>query len=101
MDFSGEIVQHEIIQTSLGKIFSLITEAEADLRKFDPVALKNIMSEFKEALYTHLDEEVKHISAANLKAAQFEGHDVKAMVDRLEVFAKSHGDPFLVLPFAR
>ncbi|KAG6901359.1 hypothetical protein C0995_012972 [Termitomyces sp. Mi166 len=101
MDFSGEKMQHELIHASLDRILGLIVAAQADPAKFDAVALKNMMTELKEPLYTHLDEEVKHISASNLKTAQFEENDMKAMVERLESYAKSHGDPFLLIPFMR
>ncbi|KAG6884783.1 hypothetical protein C0993_008344 [Termitomyces sp. T159_Od127] len=101
MDFSGEKGQHEIIHTHLDKILSKIAEGKADPTKFDAVALKDIMAEAKEILYSHLDAEVEHISTANLKAAKFEGSDLKAMIDRMETYAKAHGDPYLILPFVR
>ncbi|KAH0591376.1 hypothetical protein H2248_001454 [Termitomyces sp. 'cryptogamus'] len=101
MNFSEEKAQHELIHANLDRILSLIVAAKADPTKFDSCALRDIMNDFKETLYTHLDEEVKHISASNLKTAQFEERDVKAMVERLETYAKSHGDPFLLVPFMR
>ncbi|KAG6907939.1 hypothetical protein DXG01_006797 [Tephrocybe rancida] len=101
MDFSGEKAQHEIIHANLDRLLALIIDAKADPSKFDAAALKDLMAEFREPLYTHLDEEVEHISASNLKEAQFEEHDVKTMVEKLEAYAKSHGDPFLLVPFMR
>ncbi|KAG6884784.1 hypothetical protein C0993_008345, partial [Termitomyces sp. T159_Od127] len=101
MDFSGEKAQHEIIHTNLDKILSKIAEGKADPTKFDAVALKDIMTEAKDILYSHLDAEVEHISTANLKAAKFEGSDLKAMIDRIDAYAKAHGDGYLILPFVR
>ncbi|KAG6811265.1 hypothetical protein H0H92_008258 [Tricholoma furcatifolium] len=101
MDFSGEKAQHEVIHTKLDKLLNLVLDAKADPTKFDAAALKDLMTEFKEPLYSHLDEEVEHVSADNLREAQFEEGDVKAMIKRLEAYAKSHGDPFLLVPYMR
>ncbi|KAG6847786.1 hypothetical protein H0H93_006002 [Arthromyces matolae] len=101
MDFSGEKAQHEVIHANLDKLLAVIVGAKTDPTKFDAASLKALMDEFKEPLYTHLDDELEHISAQNLKDAQFEEPAVKALNQRLEAYAKSHGDPFLLVPFMR
>lgn len=53
MDFSGEKAQHELIHTNLDKILSWILAARVDPTKFDAIALKNMMDEFKEPLVGH------------------------------------------------
>ncbi|KAF8079200.1 hypothetical protein FPV67DRAFT_1467856 [Lyophyllum atratum] len=101
MDFSGEAEQHGVIHESLGKILATILESKADSSKFDGAKLREAMVAFKDPLYTHLDEEVEHISASKLKEAQFPEQDIVAMIKKLESYAKSHGDPFLLVPFMR
>ncbi|KAG5643504.1 hypothetical protein DXG03_000745 [Asterophora parasitica] len=73
LDFSGEAKQHEAIHGNLDRILA----------------------------FTHLDEEVEHISASNLRNAQFAERDILTMIGKLESHAKSHGDPFLLVPFMR
>lgn len=51
--------------------------------------------------YAHLDEEVEHISAANLRAAGFEEPELVRLVGELAAYARAHGDPFLLVPFMR
>ncbi|KAG6856818.1 hypothetical protein H0H87_000290 [Tephrocybe sp. NHM501043] len=101
MDFSGEKAQHEIIHANLDTLLATIVAAKDNPTTFDATVLKNLMVTLREPLYTHLDEEVMHISASNLKQAQFEEQHLKDMNDRLEAYAKSHGDPFLLVPFMR
>ncbi|GLB43618.1 putative hemerythrin HHE cation binding domain containing protein [Lyophyllum shimeji] len=101
MDFSGEAKQHEAIHGSLEKLLDMIVEAKSKPAEFDAPKLREMMTALKEPLYTHLDEEVEHVSGARLKEAQFAERDVKVMLDRLNAYAKSHGDPFLLVPFMR
>jgi hypothetical protein len=51
--------------------------------------------------FTHLDEEVEHIAAPKLKEAGFTENDVLAMLARMDKYVKSHGDPFVVVPYMR
>ncbi|KAF5385012.1 hypothetical protein D9615_001028 [Tricholomella constricta] len=101
MDFSGEREQHEAIHKDLERLLAMLFDAKADPTKFDAAKLRDLMVAFKEPLYTHLDEEVDHISASKLKDAQFAERDVLNMIGKLESYAKSHGDPFLLVPFMR
>ncbi|KAG5636307.1 hypothetical protein H0H81_008478 [Sphagnurus paluster] len=101
MDFTGEAEQHKVIHENLDRILAMIAEANGDHSKFDAAKLKALMAEFKGPLFTHLDEEIEHISADNLRAAQFAEPDLKAMNIKLESYAKAHGDPFLLVPFMR
>jgi hypothetical protein len=49
--------------------------------------------------YAHLDDEVAHITAPKLKEAGYTVPDVVAMIAHLEKYAKSHGDPFVLVPY--
>ena len=53
------------------------------------------------AQYTHLDGEVAHISAENLRTAGWTPDDCRKVVAAIETYARSHGDPFLQVPFMR
>ncbi|RDB19400.1 hypothetical protein Hypma_013483 [Hypsizygus marmoreus] len=101
MDFSPEIEQHRVIHDTLHVLLPLIEEAKADPSKFDAEKLKKIMIDFKDPLISHLDEEVEHISAAKMKEAGFAEADILAMLGKMESYAKSHGDPFLLVPYMR
>jgi len=101
MDFSEEIEAHKVIHANLDNLLALIREFKADYSKFDPEKLKKMLVDFKEPLYTHLDGEIEHLQAHNLKSAGFSEQDLKDMIVGLEEYAKSHGDPFITLPFVR
>ena len=49
--------------------------------------------------YTHLDEEVEHITADKIQAAGFTESEIKKMIADLEAFARAHANPWLQLPF--
>jgi len=49
--------------------------------------------------YSHLDDEVEHVKADELKKAGFNEAEVHDMNIRLEKYAKNHGDPFIIVPF--
>jgi hypothetical protein len=49
--------------------------------------------------YQHLDEEVEHISAENLKV--FEEKAILGLIAALEKHAKANGNPFMVVPYMR
>jgi hypothetical protein len=118
MDFSGEAEQHTNLHNTLDRLLTMIHDARADLTKFDAEAMNALMIEFKDPLvncfltkyfaftdyifkYTHLDDEVEHIHASKLKEANFEERDILTVVADLEKHAKSHGDPFVIVPFMR
>lgn len=48
-----------------------------------------------------MDDEVEHISADNLRAAGFNESELLQLEEDLTAYAKSHGDPFLLVPFMR
>jgi hypothetical protein len=56
-----------------------------------------MMTTFREPLFSHLDEEVEHIHPDKLSV--FSDEDLLKMDADLDKYAKSHGDPFLVVPF--
>ncbi|KAF8240911.1 hypothetical protein L208DRAFT_1420317 [Tricholoma matsutake] len=99
MDFSGETEQHRVIHYSLEDLHTMIKEAQTDLSKFDVEKMKMQMIALKEPLYTHLDEEVEHIPANKMKEAGFAEHEVVAMIADLGKYARSHGDPFVSIPY--
>ena len=49
--------------------------------------------------YAHLDEEVEHVIGTKVKEAGFAEPDVVAMLANLEKYARSHGDPFVLVPY--
>ncbi|KAF9469573.1 hypothetical protein BDZ94DRAFT_1151020 [Collybia nuda] len=101
MDFSGEIEQHKAIHDTLDKILATIHDARTDPSKFDATKMNALMLEFKDPLFSHLDEEVEHVHASKLKEANFAEKDVLAMIAGLEKHAKGTGDPFMIVPFMR
>ncbi|EIN08723.1 hypothetical protein PUNSTDRAFT_102186 [Punctularia strigosozonata HHB-11173 SS5] len=99
LDFSQEQEQHKLIHSSLQTLTEKLTAAKADPSKFDAAELKAIVTGFKDPLYQHLDEEVAHLAPENMK-----DFDQKELLDlnlALDKHAKSHGDPFLLVPFMR
>ncbi|THG99462.1 hypothetical protein EW026_g2899 [Hermanssonia centrifuga] len=101
MDFSQEEEQHKVIHEGLEKLLGLIHAAQADHAQFKAAEIRELMVNFKEPLYAHLDEEVEHIAAENLRTAGFEEPEVLAMISQLEAHAKSSGNPFLQVPYMR
>ncbi|KAJ7141987.1 hypothetical protein C8R46DRAFT_968177 [Mycena filopes] len=99
LDFSEEQEQHKLIHSTLGSLKTKLRAAKTDPAKFDPAELKQIMVEFREPLLKHLDEETAHLAPENMKVFdQKELLDLNAALDK---HAKSHGDPFLLVPFMR
>lgn len=49
--------------------------------------------------YKHLDEEIVHIAPDHLKV--WEAHELQALNDKLEQYAKSSGNPFTLVPYMR
>lgn len=47
--------------------------------------------------YEHLDEEVKHVAPENVRV--FDDKELLEMDAALDKYAKSHGDPFLLVPY--
>ncbi|KAJ3535458.1 hypothetical protein NM688_g6973 [Phlebia brevispora] len=101
MDISKEKEQHEVIHGTLNKLLTIIYAAKANHAKFDSQELLQLMTDFREPLYTHLDEEVEHITADQMKAAGFVAADIVKMIADLEAYAKSHANPFLQVPYMR
>ncbi|KAI0071411.1 hypothetical protein K474DRAFT_1669051 [Panus rudis PR-1116 ss-1] len=102
LDFSHEIEQHKGIHDPLSDLISMMHEAQKDVAKFDSqkiAELKSLMLGLRDPLFTHLDEEVSHIPADALRV--FPQDDIKKMLAKMDAWAKSHGDPFLNVPFMR
>ncbi|KAG8681222.1 hypothetical protein FRC09_017664, partial [Ceratobasidium sp. 395] len=51
----------------LDKLQSLASSWKEDPTAFSPIILRACMDEFRKPLFTHLDEEVRDLSAENLK----------------------------------
>ena len=101
----------------MDELLGFIRTAKADLSEFDAKKLKGMMEglhdplvrtttcfiELKSDLYIlqfeHMDAEVIHIEPENLKG--FEGADLLWLDEQLSQHAKTHSDPFTVLPFMR
>ena len=49
--------------------------------------------------FAHLDAEVEHIKADELKKAGFSEAELKDMDARLDKYVKNHGDPFIIVPY--
>ncbi|KAI9063697.1 hypothetical protein FKP32DRAFT_1571772, partial [Trametes sanguinea] len=101
MDFSHEKEQHAAVHGFLDDFLAAIHEAQADPSKFDAAKLKSRVESSKDALFTHFNEEVEHIQAENLKTAGFTADECRQLIENVDKHAKSHGDPFLVVPFMR
>ncbi|KAI0646261.1 hypothetical protein C8Q79DRAFT_1000642 [Trametes meyenii] len=101
MDISHEKEQHKTIHGFLDEFLHAIKEAQKNTSKFDAAKLKDLMVSSKDALFSHLREEIVHIEASNMREAGLTEDECRRMVAEMEKHAKSHGDPFLVVPFMR
>jgi len=101
MDFSGEVEQHKVIHEALGKLLAIIHDAQTNPSKFDHAEMNALMTTIKEPLFAHLDEEVNHLSASKLKEAGFAEREILDLETKLETYARSNGDPFLLVPYMR
>ena len=66
MDFHKEADEHKVIHDTIEAILAFLTAAKADHSKFDAAHFKQMLTEFREPLYAHLDEEVEHLDAKNM-----------------------------------
>ncbi|TCD62093.1 hypothetical protein EIP91_007493 [Steccherinum ochraceum] len=101
MDFAHEQEQHKAVHDFLDKFLEKVKEAQKDHSKFDAPVWLELVESAKDTIFTHFDEEVIHIEAEKLKAAQFTEQECKDIVANMEKQAKAQGDPFLVVPFMR
>ena len=101
MDFSNEASQHEVIHATLEKLLNIIHTAKADPSLWNPKDMQELMVAFREPLYTHLDEEVDHITSKQIKDAGFQPAEILDMISKLEAYAKANADPFLQVPYMR
>ncbi|KAH9896812.1 hypothetical protein C8Q73DRAFT_426929 [Cubamyces lactineus] len=101
MDFSHEKEQHAAVHTFLDDFLATVQAAQADTSKFDAAKLKSMLESSKDAIFTHFREEVEHIEPEMLKAAGFTTAECAKIIADVDKHAKSHGDPFLVVPFMR
>ncbi|CAL1714139.1 unnamed protein product [Somion occarium] len=99
LDFSGEIEQHKAVHAPLKAMVAMIHEAQADLTKFDPQQFKELVVPLRVPLFNHLDDEVSHIGADSLKV--FDEPALRKMCTDMDSYSKSHGDPFMIVPFMR
>ncbi|EPQ59768.1 hypothetical protein GLOTRDRAFT_24705, partial [Gloeophyllum trabeum ATCC 11539] len=99
LDFSREIAQHKVIHERLDALLAFIASAKADPSKFDAAKMREMMFAFKDPLFQHLDDEVSHITSD--KMTVFSKEEVLDLDAHLEAYAKTHGDPFLLVPFMR
>ncbi|EKM78145.1 hypothetical protein AGABI1DRAFT_86313 [Agaricus bisporus var. burnettii JB137-S8] len=101
MDFEPEKEAHKVIHKGLSDITAIVTQFKADPSKFDPDHLKENLVKLKDPLFEHLDVEVEHIKSSKLKEVGFGDAELKDLNQRLDKYAQSHGDPFLVVPYMR
>ncbi|KAI0330633.1 hypothetical protein GY45DRAFT_725809 [Cubamyces sp. BRFM 1775] len=101
MDFSHEKEQHAAVHTFLEDFLATVRTAQADTSKFDAVKLKSMLESSNDAIFSHFREEVEHLEPAKLKAAGFTPAECQQMTDDVNKYAKSHGDPFLAVPYMR
>ncbi|KAH8079792.1 hypothetical protein BXZ70DRAFT_960543 [Cristinia sonorae] len=101
MDFAHEQEQHKAVHSFLDEFLAKVKRAQVDPNTFDAADWLSFMETHKDAMFTHFDEEVTHIEAGKLRAAEFTEKDCKNMVATMEKHAKANGDPFLVVPFMR
>lgn len=123
LDFSPEIETHKVIHAGLHELLAIIHAAKANTDLFDAAKLKEMMLTLKEPLvsirttsfvwirdtsikpststlqFKHLDEEVLRIVPSELKV--WEAHELKALNEELDKYAKSSGNPFLLVPYMR
>ncbi|KAF5359578.1 hypothetical protein D9756_003160 [Leucocoprinus leucothites] len=101
MDFAPEKEAHEVIHKSLSDLEAVLLEAKADTTKFNPSQLKEQLEQMRDTLFSHLDEEVEHIKAEVLKTSGFGEAELKDLNQKLDKYAQSHGDPFILVPYMR
>jgi len=99
MDFSEEQEQHKFIHSTLDALSKKLRTAKADPSTFNAAELKQVFQDFREPLYKHLDEEVAHIAPENMKV--FDTKELRDLNAALDKHAKSHGDPYLLVPYMR
>ncbi|KAJ1304764.1 hypothetical protein OPQ81_005902 [Rhizoctonia solani] len=58
---------HKVIHGGLDKLKDLVTGWKAEPTTFSPTTLRSCLDEFKPPLFKHLEEEVRDLSAENLK----------------------------------
>ncbi|KAG8706964.1 hypothetical protein FRC08_000771 [Ceratobasidium sp. 394] len=58
---------HKVIHKGLDKLQGLASSWKEDPTTFSPAALRTCMDEFRKPLFTHLEEEVRDLSAENVK----------------------------------
>ncbi|KAI0659127.1 hypothetical protein C8Q70DRAFT_152040 [Cubamyces menziesii] len=101
MDFSHEKEQHAAVHAFLDDFLATVQAAQADTSKFDAAKLKSMLESSNDAIFTHFREEVEHIEPEKLKAAGFSEAEGRQMIADVDKHAKSHGDPFLAVPYMR
>ncbi|KAF9445419.1 hypothetical protein P691DRAFT_805693 [Macrolepiota fuliginosa MF-IS2] len=101
MDFAPEKEAHEAIHNSINELEAILLEAKADHSKFNPEQLREHLIHLKEPLFQHLDSEVEHITSSQLKQVGFGDAELKDLNTRLDKYAQSHGDPFILVPYMR
>ncbi|KXN85853.1 hypothetical protein AN958_10751 [Leucoagaricus sp. SymC.cos] len=101
MDFASEKEAHEIIHKGISDLGTALLEAKADPSKFSAQKIKQQIEQLQGPLYQHLDAEVKHIKSSELKQAGFGDAELKDLNHRLDKYAQSHGDPFVLVPYMR
>ncbi|CUA66668.1 hypothetical protein RSOLAG22IIIB_00109 [Rhizoctonia solani] len=58
---------HKVIHAGLDKLRDLVTGWKEEPTTFSPATLRSCLDEFKTPLFKHLEEEVRDLSAENLK----------------------------------
>jgi len=101
MDFALEKEAHEAIHKGLSDLDAILLEAKADPSKFNPDQLKEFLIHLRDPLFQHLDSEVEHITSSELKKAGFNDVELKELNLKLDKYAQSHGDPFILVPYMR
>ncbi|KAI0032507.1 hypothetical protein K488DRAFT_49746, partial [Vararia minispora EC-137] len=86
MDFHGEQEQHKAIHDFLHSFADILTKAKPNPQSLDIAAIKQLMAGAKQNLYTHLDQEVDHITGENIRAAGFTDKEVQDMLKRMDEF---------------
>jgi len=99
LDFSEEAEAHKVIHDALDKLYAMVEEGRNSPNSFDSKKLKELMEGLREPLSNHFDEEVVHIEPENLKV--FSAAEMTKVNTDMVTYAKSHGDPFVQLPFMR
>ncbi|EMD40167.1 hypothetical protein CERSUDRAFT_112377 [Gelatoporia subvermispora B] len=97
LDVSREIEQHKVVHGGVDQILAFLQRAKADHAAFDPAELREMMERLKGPLYEHLDEELEHVKAENLRVLTEK--EIQKVNKDLDAYSKNHADPFTVLPF--